>query len=328
MTPFAKAITPPITLRTDLKDKMHELICKPRPKPAYPAIELLRKDIWDAQIAGQKLRRVNNPMTSEQLRRAALDLGRDQFHAGYAFGQCNPDLYWIVTVPAPKALERVGSGYLVRDRDYEAKCKGYRIDFAPAGVAPVRHLYTSSPQWNSSYKINEAALGNGMVSLTCLPRNPDWLGWVLWYLAPTGSGPWAEFPLSEMIPAGQRNANLVLPWVNAVRTQLQLPELQSGIDDQAHARAISVLSVSKNVHHNRKLLGDISRMLAPQYKLNGEDRVRGSSLREILWLLWNSPRHRELILNPTATHLTLRHQVLAQDQFMAILISQKREPKP
>ena len=64
-----------------------------------------------------------------------------------------------------------------------------------------------------------------------------------------------------------------------------------------------LLSIDTSVAHDRLLLKRVAAGLGSHdLHFVGEDRARAADLSRVAWLLWNSPRHRALLLDKSATH--------------------------
>ena len=110
-------------------------------------------------------------------------------------------------------------------------------------------------------------------------------------------------------------------WINTVRLQAGLNLLK---DDNIHLQASSKrLAKRMTVRHDRRQLRQERKTLSEhELELLGENRVEGVSYEEMAWLLWNSPRHRNLLLNPKATHVSIGDKVKNQ-RSLAVLVFAK-----
>lgn len=271
---------------------------------------------YDAQIEAHLVAsRHGQPVATEDLAKRARGLASLRSLAGYSYGLCEGGQRgWIAVVPAPTALKLGQDQWTLPQTDLERLCSSYRVDFAARQVDAVRGL-KQLVIFGST--VNTKDLGDGTVSLTCQPRTPRWQGPVLWYLAPVGKGPETTPPDGESIAAATSTTALV-PWLQRLRASQGLPPMAAS---EALNEAAANLAADGSLVHNRQLLQQAEAAVKTKnIDLLGEDRVRAHDTASMAWLLWNSPRHRQLLLNKDANVVGIASRAIDDDQLAVLVI--------
>lgn len=115
----------------------------------------------------------------------------------------------------------------------------------------------------------------------------------------------------------------LMSWINAVRRAESLKPVvfKNSLNDEA-----SVLAIDPTLTHNRAMLRKVGDSLdAGNVRLIGEDRVKGRTAEVMAWLLWNSPRHRALLLDKSATVAGLAVKDL-RDETLVVLVFGEDQP--
>lgn len=250
--------------------------------------------VFDAQIEGRRLETASGlPVAPDQARRKARALARVKRYEGYAAGLCDNGAAWVAAFPSALPLVAVDKDHLkVPVAALERACESWRADYASAKGGVPQKL---APKGDL---IGLKGLHDGVVSITCQPQKPRWQGPVLWYLYPVGNGPAKEAPATDTMATGEAAAGLPA-WVNRVR-------IGEGLKPVAFTKAMSeeanILTIDSSLTHNRLLLKRASDSLSGHaIHFLGENRVKGANPAASAWLLWNSPRHRALLLDKEAT---------------------------
>lgn len=204
----------------------------------------------------------------------------------------------------------------------QSMCSTFRIDFAAQNGGQPKRLAFQEPKPSTKFlTIDTAPLESGTIALTCYPKEPDWQGPVMWYFAPVKSGPNASVPMAEMLYGKRELRNNLLAWINAVRQQEKLKPLSAG-DKHLNMHAQS-LTHHPDLLHDRRELASIAELLKSRGRtFLGENRYQGQSNLELAWLLWNSPRHRALILSPQGNYIGMGVQITNEDKFGVIIVAQ------
>lgn len=310
---------PTVSPRADLSTFMTKLVCDDQ--ETLDTRKAWEAGIYDAQVAVQSLRpKVGQTVKKEDVKKAAQVLASRNNHYGLSQGQCPNQSFWVITSPAPKPLVPPKDDTItIAAQDYRDYCDNIRVDFAAADKGRPRTILTqkSVSSTTEALQVNTKLLPSGVVSITCQPRYPAWQGPVLWYLVPVKEGAAADIPESEAL---EHESPIVAlqQWVNAVRKKEGLPPLT---DNHPRMQWLSEqLLKNSTIRHNRKLLEQAKEALKKNNaRLVGENRVKAQTIQQMVWLLWHSPRHRQLILSKEATHFSVASQRVKQEQ-LAILV--------
>ena len=161
---------------------------------------------------------------------------------------------------------------------------------------------------NQDVRIDDGLLDNGSISITCYPQYAKNLGPELWYLLPVKAGPSTEPPgMAALVEAEGNYAPAIQRWINGMRTAARLPALaEVGTMDHGHDIDQDLLALNESIHHDTQHLKSVESMIRKSGGIFiGENRVKGQDLSEMAWLLWNSPRHRDLLLSARADSLVV-----------------------
>jgi hypothetical protein len=71
------------------------------------------------------------------------------------------------------------------------------------------------------------------------------------------------------------------------------------------------------------MLDSTARRLRGQYVFNGENRVAGTDLPTIAWLVWNSPAHRELLLRSDANTVAINVKKRGDLLYVVLAVGRK-----
>jgi len=271
---------------------------------------------YDAQIEGRVVAsRSGHTVALDQLGIRARSLASLRSMAGYSFGLCaGGQRGWIAVVPAPKPLQLGREQVALPMQELERLCSTYRVDFAAREGGVAGGLKSMGI---SSGIVSVKGLGDGVLSLSCQPRTPRWQGPVLWYLAPVGRGPEMGPPDAESFAAASATSALV-PWLQRFRAKQGLVPLASS--DQLNEAAANLVADGSLVHNRQLLQKAATATKVKGTQLLGEDRVRAHDVASMAWLLWNSPRHRQLLLNNDANAIGLASRAIDDDQLAVIVV--------
>lgn len=306
---------PEILKRPDLAATMKDVVCGQSRQPT--TLEAWQKGVFDAQMEAQRLTPKKN-VTLAEVEKATKLIAERNNHYGLVSGQCANGDFWSVTTPAPRPLvaQKSPDVLVLNPADFRHYCTEVRVDYAAHDRGLPRSIFSSKGLGEEEpIQVNLKLLGDGLVSVTCLPRYPAWQGPVLWFMTPVKNGPGSEVPESQVLD--EDPATDILAWVNAVRAKEKLPPL---VSEHPRVKWLSEqLLKNATIRHNRKLMERADGVLKRNRgKFVGENRVRAATPQEMAWLLWNSPRHRSLILTKEATHLSVSVQA-QQQETLAVL---------
>jgi len=152
---------------------------------------------------------------------------------------------------------------------------------------------------------------NGIVTATCshdgaAEKKPSRMGPELWFSIPTRKGPASTVPDSEFLKdtnPPQAFKRTLATWISKVRERENLgPLRQISLTDAPD------LSKSATPLHDRNLMAQLDAIARKieQLALTGEDRVLARSAQDAAWMLWNSPRHRDLLLSANSNSILIQ----------------------
>ncbi len=273
------------------------------------------RKVFDAQLEGRLVSPLGGlRLSSEQMEHKAKALAHTRGAGGYAYGMCKDGSGWAVAMPAPEPLLADASHRIkIPLVALQQRCESYRVDFAAKDHGAPKEMAIEAGG------ISTKNLGDGVLSVTCQPKTPRWRGPVLWFLYPTGLGPDQIVPEAEVFaeaPAMPVHDQLAA-WVNRIRRRegLKALEFKAELAEQA-----GLLAIDGGLSHDRVLLKKTASLLDETAKIHliGEDRVRAKDAASMAWLWWNSPRHRQLLLNTDATVGGLASRAVG-DEKLAVL---------
>lgn len=305
----AKANSNSVSLRTDL-EILRERVCAGDTSPSPQ--DLWKLGLYDAQI--NALRSKTAASRQELITQTAKELQKNRHH-GYAYGQCPGGRHsWIVTTPSTGNLLDLSSKTLrVHLSLMITACASVDIDFAAEdGGMPRSLLKRHKPDFAAAL-INPEFLRPGTLAVTCHPENPKKNGPELWALAAVQGGSKATAPQESF------EMKDFYSWLQDRRSEQGLdmltinpPELQELAEE---------LSKVDGLKHPRALLNERGRDLKKKkISLLGENRAEASNLSEMAWLLWNSPQHRRLLLNPKANSLGLAVKGSGREKLLVMVV--------
>jgi len=261
------------------------------------ASSIQERDLWKLQIYDSGVQiQLLNALSEKQLRSAAKKIARKVNHLSYSTFTCEKGEKLILTYPSPVAFQ--SKDLLTTLPSY---CESTEVRFANAKGKKSIPFAASETLPRQS----------GIVTVTCFPKDSA-LGSVLWFTIPTGNGPLPKTPIP---------LNRDLPqWINSTRISEGLKPLQPIQNLDATA-----LLQNEDVSHLRAQM-ELVRVKAEKVgiKLVAEDRVIAKDLQEAAWLLWNSPRHRDSLLDANISKATVfQKQIQNSDQILFIVLTAK-----
>jgi hypothetical protein len=273
--------------------------------------------VVDANVTvEQVVRRDGHSAVMKDLATMAIDLAKNRTASGFAFGICSdPTRAWVATVPAGMPLTVADS--MITVPDTKPFCRQVEVHHVASDTG---HATPLVPQ---NGVINTKSLAKGTLSFTCSPRLPVWQGPVLWFLAPIGGGPGSDPPARDSLTQFTQPEHKIANWVNAIRSEQHLPPLQHEREGELQSAVLS-LSLQPTLTHDQRKIDSTHRHLKGSYVFQGEDRVAGSDIATMAWLLWNSPRHRDLLLRPDSNTIAINVKK-RHGQLYAVLLVAKKE---
>jgi hypothetical protein len=294
--------------RSDLKEQLQSLMCSESPQ--LDSKNTIALGIYDAQIDVRLIESISGAaLTEKMLLKKSKALAAMKRYLGYTQGICSDQRKgWVAAIPAPGPLLRTANGFDIKNDAIKTSCKTHRFDFA----ATKGGVSTRLPD---SKKIQTAKLGDGIVEVTCQPAFPRWQGPIVWYLAPTSDTALADKP--KLANSNDRVSALSL-WIASIRSKEGLHPI---IPNDGLQRAAELLTIDSSVTHNRANTESMREKINTSDRLRvlGEIRVRGQSTEDLAWMLWHSPRHRDLLLQAEATSYGLAIKEVGTE-FLAVFL--------
>ena len=299
--------------RKDIADRIGTILCAGTDSPSALPLALWDRGLSDAQIEGRLLeRRFGQEPNLLSAQRKARSIAQMRRYQGYAYGKCHDGRAWALALPAPSPIRRQDTTLHIPVSALTSGCETWRIDYAQnSGGDSIRLEHLTD-------KIDTKTLAPGILSVSCQPRKPSWQGPVQWFLTPIGAPPSANVPSEEILRTGKNAEKGIIAWINHLRVKLKRAVLVSRIELIHEA---GILAIDRSLTHNRKLLRAASSNLSSQ-NLNflGENRVKGRNVQEIAWLLWHSPRHRDLLLHKDARLIGITMRKTPQGHLAVIVV--------
>ena len=309
-----------VIFRNDLSQPLNKLFCNQER-------QITTKDAWqnqvfDSQIDVQMVSSTESgPIDISKLRKAALKIAKAKYHNSIAAGMCDSKRGWVATMPAAgPILHKMKNSIELDTSTMNRYCSYWRVDFASASGSTPRRLFPkNSKKIKKWLNIDTRLLGNGVISTTCRPRKPKWIGTTMWFMLPINRGP-GKIPFHSMLISAPDEPEALLSWINAVRQKHDLSPL-----DSKHAGlnwAGQQLAASRSIRHNRNHIKKVSQLLKEQRgQFIGENRVIGANNLEKAWLLWVSPRHRSLLLSKKPSHIAVGYELINQKKLSVVIFA-------
>ena len=308
--PPVRSISPAQHLRPDLKSKWEKRLCTNKTPPTMP--QLWQAGIYDAQLQAHFMTPKPGMIASDQLMgRAAAILAERASHNGFDYGLCPAQSSgWVITSPAAGDFvqRKNPQSILLSWSAVRPYCQEAHIDYVAAASGRARNLLVlTHADLSREIKLDATLLADGTISVTCYPLYGKNLGPELWYLVPVKEGPPAVTPGSETLAQTEAlYAPTLLRWINELRASAGVAAVSPLANSHARRLDRRLLAQNDSIHHDIQHLKSVQTMLQRSGgAFIGEDRVKGQDLSEMAWLLWNSPRHRDLLLNTKADSLAV-----------------------
>jgi hypothetical protein len=324
--------------RTDLEAKLSKLICNS--SMTFDSFqELWKISVYDTELKLNQIdpKSLKQAIHAEKLRRAADLLAKKRHHRGHAFGVCPEGKAWIVTTPAPRAIERGSGSQIVLDLSMIPHfCREISFDHGGRDPFPVKNIlrlnFKRSRNSERLVNLNLKFLSPGTVSVSCLP-NDSRLGPISWFLLPVKDE--SSFRTPHLLAGELKTLEDFYAWMNRLRKAAKKPSLAKNpvLDEAAKTLGLH----NSTVRHKRQdLLRIKNEIKQKNLEFLGENRAIGKTLSEVAWLIWHSPRHRLHLLHSKATEVGfhLSHQrnqyllisVIAKSDSKRLMISKREKP--
>jgi hypothetical protein len=206
-------------------------------------------------------------------------------HRGFNIGHCSERSHWyILSYPSAISMEPKEE---FNESDIKKHCRAYRIDFIGDHDAKSR-----------SYHSDDREI-DGVRALTCYPKDRDEPE--EWILEPTGT---------KLKSLPYSTSTSMKDFIASVRNRYKLNPIK-----------FTPFTTHAGLSHSRHELRKVRSLLEGKgLHLIGENRVKTQSLKEAFFLLWYSPRHRDLLLDPKARGGIIAEQTHRKEQLFSIVL--------
>lgn len=290
------------SFRHDLK-KASEIFCE------ESKAELASLGLYDAQL---ELAFVKSP----DLKIFAQKFADENGHRGYSFGTCKDKRQWVVSTPAAVEIVEVDVKRKILSLHYQAlakDCVSFDVDAIEEGKDQPRSLVREEAPSKSFDRIELRDTRFRTITLTCHPMDKSKAGPELWAMVPL-------LP-PEKIPDLTNEADL-LEWIQGQRKKNRIPHLETAAKSLQAVADESALQ--KDLHHPHALLMSKKALLKGQnVELLGENRAVATSFSGLAQLLWNSPSHRRLLLNPKANAIALNTSQKGDEKLLVMVLAKQ-----
>ena len=307
---YARSGSSSLNERKDIAAALHKIVCVDREKPSPKT--LWAQGVYDAQVEGFV------STDTPDFKNVAKSIAAGRLHGGFAASKCEDGREVSASVPSRVPIALNSSGRLCVPLEVRKQCRGVSVDFAAAAGGIGNQLELNDGCADLS------RLKAGIVAVTCLPKLPRWKGPEAFYYVPVKGGPEMEVPLKQLLSASTDEKRSIGNWINALRLRETLLPISFGSTEMA--ASADRLSIGASLVHDRGSIKSEKDALKVQgVSFIGEDRAIGSSIEEIGWQLYNSPRHRRLLLDSKANLGAVVVKNHANGRFVLVTIGSKSQ---
>lgn len=299
-------------LREDFQRRYSQSICEHLDKDVSSYISSI--NIYDTQTEFQKYtpkKAVKNLINL--VKKATIQMAEKNFHHSYSYGICG-NTGWGISFPAPTPIHTIEKTINLSDQNFEAFCKKVllqkvNLDF---GKSETLHLEKS---------ITLPSNFTGIVSLTCFPHHPKWLGPVLWYSIKFADQNFNDTKMFTL-ETNEKNEIQLLNWINKRRSENKLSTIE--FLNNTEINILNQYSSDHSILHNKikiqKLKNEFKNL---NYQFLGENKALAPSISGLARLMWYSPSHRDLLLNEDAHYFYIAIDRVEHNQFATIYAFKK-----
>ena len=303
--------------------------------------KLSTKDLWqyniyDAQVQGAVVNiKSGSTLGASEFDTISKKFAKSNYHEGYYWAKCSNSKLLILSTPSGYPLKKLSEVQYELNPSSLKHCSKYSINYAPSdeGVSKsIRPGIDLGKSGGNNLFLNLDLLKEGTFSLSCTTNQNEL---ALLYLAPIKNGG-HNIPLHTFLKSTLADVSSLVVWINNVRRKEGLASI-----DFTNKELIPIgreLIKDKRVEHDLKKLQSVKNYLqSKNLRFLGEDRVKAESFEKMIWLLWNSPTHRSLLLDKRATHGSVAYDhmnalvsivlVEHQNTYRVSKIEQKRQEK-
>ncbi len=273
--------------------------------------DLLKHEIFDSQSLVYKFPK--KVLRKDYLNKLLDKKSHDGFY-GHAFVSCEDENTILFVTRSPSSLEIKDSNVTV-PRSIQDLCSEIDLRYIDS-----LHGLSQKLMFRKKLKL---PLGNGVFSLSCLPKEHVLWGFETWFLIPVGKGAEDKVPEFQFQKTEDNSKERMQGWLNMIRKR----EGRSSVDfNNSVLREVAQnFGVKGSIEHEKSMKVRMQKLaLHSELRLVGENRVQGRSLHELAWLLWNSPRHRDLLLSQVSTSVGTYLSFKDQTWFLVWVFAEKK----
>jgi uncharacterized protein YkwD len=272
--------------------------------------------VLDAQISVKRLI-PNNPqdhIKPSALRERALKHAMMTDNGGFAHGRCVDGSAWMVSMPARDQITLDGGAVHI-PANVAASCINGSLDIRFVAEKRGRSLLVPRTPAANGDLVAKLPGMKGFLGVSCTlaqrvqsgPRE----------LALVAVGGVALGGLTKDME-NVRTEDDILRWINHRRAEESLKSLLSSQDLAAAAKSLmGRYAITHDLSAMAKLYQGLrGRGIEPL----GENRAVGRSFAEIAMMFWQSPSHRDLLLNPRGRFYGAASQVTDNSAFLSLLV--------
>lgn len=265
------------------------------------SLDLWKHNLYDAQVQGAVVSiKQGSSLQASDFEKIAKKFADSNFHKGYYWAKCSKDRLLVLSSPSSYPLRKISSKQYELSSMSIKDCSKYSINYAPSESGEskvIRPNLEMDAKEDKNLFLNLDILKKGTLSLSCTNSKNELS---LLYLAPVKDGG-QDIPLYTFLKSTLADVSSLVVWINNLRRKEGLSSID--FTDKLLVPISQQLIKDKRVEHDLKKLQAIRDYLQKKnLRFLGEDRVKAESFEKMMWLLWNSPTHRSLLLEKKATH--------------------------
>ncbi|MCX6116063.1 MAG: hypothetical protein NT027_00865 [Proteobacteria bacterium] len=261
----------------------------------FAPIALWNGGLFDSQVEG-KILKSTAKLSSLDVGKVALEFAKRMKYRSYSFGFCTSRVAWIVAFPALDGLSVVDGRFLLTESSLRS-CKG-NIEIRSVSaqvevsilndIAKLRIL-----SHDGSEKRNYA--------IECIPDDKYRDGPEEWFFYSTGRAMF-DLPLG-LSGSILRSKESIASAINKIRIEHKLLPIK--LNSSFEPMLNEIQNEFRIQHDLPSLIAFRSAVKKLGWEFIGESRAKASNVLECLKLMWNSPRHRDLLLSENVSEFAV-----------------------
>ncbi|MCY4444141.1 MAG: hypothetical protein OXC44_05005 [Proteobacteria bacterium] len=334
-------LAPGLYWRKDIYTSIHPPICKAEKKT-----HLIHKDtqtnkhspstyLSAEQILQQSQIRKNHPTSSfaiisysshqalKQLPALAQQTAKQHHHLGVAWGIC-PSFAWLITTPAPKAMDDPQLDTLLQKH-----CLSYSVKQTPPKNISFQKMSQFLTWWHKamSKKNTFSAL-----SLICQSKTPSWIGPQTWYTIQGHLIDPLQKPLQKLKESSLSfTPQQLLGVINSLRKQQHLTTITLA-PASFHLLSHSLIN-HQTLIHNHTALQALAQKTAKTHSTLlslSEIRLKASTPFDAISKIIHSPSHRSALMRQYAKNIAILIQdpLKGTHDYFVLMVLQNHKASP